>query len=38
MKLRLSRTTLLLLLLSELRGLAMVAPALAATLRLHHLL
>jgi hypothetical protein len=38
MKLRLSRTTLLLLLLNELRGLAMVAPALLATLKLHHLL
>jgi hypothetical protein len=38
MKLRLSRTVLTFIVLNELRGLAMVAPALVATLKLHHLL
>jgi hypothetical protein len=38
MKLRLSRTVLTFIVLNELRGLAMVALALVATLKLHHLL
>ena len=36
MKLRLSRSVLTFLVLNELRGLAMIAPALIATLKLHH--
>jgi hypothetical protein len=36
MKLRLNRTVLTFIVLNELRGLAMVAPALVATLKLHH--
>ena len=36
MKLRLSRSLVLFLLLNELRGLAMIAPALFAALRLRH--
>lgn len=38
MKLRLSRTVLTFIVLNELRGLAMIAPALVATLKLHQLL
>lgn len=37
MRLRLSRTVLTFILLNEIRGLAMIAPALLATLKLHHL-
>jgi hypothetical protein len=38
MKFHLRRTTVMLLVLNEIRGLAMIAPALVATLKLHHLL
>jgi hypothetical protein len=38
MKLRLTRTTILLFALNEIRGFAMVAPALLAALKAHHLL
>ena len=38
MRLGLNRTTLLLLVLNEIRGLAMISPALLAALKLHHLL
>jgi hypothetical protein len=38
MKFRVSRATLLLLLLNEVRGLIMVAPALVAALKAHRLL
>jgi hypothetical protein len=36
MKLRLSRTIVTFIVLNELRGLAMIAPALIASLKLHH--
>jgi hypothetical protein len=35
-KFRLSRTVVTFIVLNELRGLAMIAPALIATLKLHH--
>jgi hypothetical protein len=38
MKLRLSRTVVTVLLLNEIRGFAMIAPMLWASLKLHHLL
>jgi hypothetical protein len=36
MKIRLSRTIITFILLNELRGALMIAPALIATLKLHH--
>ncbi len=36
MKLRLNRTIVTFIVLNELRGLAMIAPALVAALKLHH--
>jgi len=38
MKLRLTRATILFMVLNEIRGFIIVAPALFATLRAHHLL
>ena len=37
MKLRLSRSLILLIVVNELRGLAMIAPALIASLKLHQI-